>query len=238
MKKNNIFVAALMFLSFGAIALFSFGYQVHASTSVAANYSSSVRSDVKQNDPDMVLTPLTEQQGSDDMQIVSNDAETRNFLASLTSQGYHQANISLSRFNNHVASRSDQSITGDIHYQLYKDDTGDAVLVQFIVDNVNSCVAHVVAQKLLNGNSTPKTIFEYSGYKSSDVATKSRQPQFAVVLKKRKSFHWDGKSFACSLAGLFACGEYCGVWAVVNVGAGATCSGVCGIAWAAVCSLG
>lgn len=49
-------------------------------------------------------------------------------------------------------------------------------------------------------------------------------------------FNWNGKSFACSATGLLACGQYCGVWALVNPIAGGTCGAICGTAFAAACA--
>lgn len=49
-------------------------------------------------------------------------------------------------------------------------------------------------------------------------------------------FEFNGKSFACSLTGLFACISYCGIWHLVNPVAGVTCDILCGGAFSFACS--
>ncbi|GIQ63408.1 hypothetical protein PACILC2_19760 [Paenibacillus cisolokensis] len=49
-------------------------------------------------------------------------------------------------------------------------------------------------------------------------------------------FEFNGRSFACSLTGLFACISYCGIWHLVNPVAGVTCDFLCGGAFAFACS--
>jgi len=49
-------------------------------------------------------------------------------------------------------------------------------------------------------------------------------------------FEFNGRSFACSMTGLFACISYCGIWHLVNPAAGITCDILCGGAFAFACS--
>lgn len=51
------------------------------------------------------------------------------------------------------------------------------------------------------------------------------------------SFTVDWGSFACSMAGLYTCIHYCGIWHVVNPIAGGTCDVVCGTAFALGCAV-
>ncbi|MDT0124412.1 putative immunity/bacteriocin fusion bifunctional protein [Paenibacillus sp. RRE4] len=49
-------------------------------------------------------------------------------------------------------------------------------------------------------------------------------------------FNFNGKSFACSLTGVFACISYCGIWHVVNPAVGVGCDILCGGAFAFACA--
>lgn len=49
-------------------------------------------------------------------------------------------------------------------------------------------------------------------------------------------FTFNGKSFACSLTGVFACVSYCGIWHIVNPAIGVGCDLLCGGAFAFACS--
>ncbi|WP_186331761.1 putative immunity/bacteriocin fusion bifunctional protein [Paenibacillus xylanexedens] len=49
-------------------------------------------------------------------------------------------------------------------------------------------------------------------------------------------FNFNGKSFACSLTGVFACISYCGIWHVVNPAIGVGCDILCGGAFAFACA--
>lgn len=49
-------------------------------------------------------------------------------------------------------------------------------------------------------------------------------------------FQTDWGSFTCSMIGLFTCIHYCGIWHLVNPGAGIICDIACGTAFALACS--
>lgn len=51
------------------------------------------------------------------------------------------------------------------------------------------------------------------------------------------SFKWNGKSFACSMAGVLACGHHCAIWAIIHPIAGGSCTVLCGAAFAIGCSM-
>lgn len=49
-------------------------------------------------------------------------------------------------------------------------------------------------------------------------------------------FQTDWGSFTCTMAGLFTCIHYCGIWTLVNPAAGVICDIACGIAFGFACS--
>lgn len=68
-------------------------------------------------------------------------------------------------------------------------------------------------------------IFDYKNYSvdnSTDYST--------------NDFGFNGMSFACSLAGVFACVSYCGLWHVTIPAVGIGCDILCGGAFAFACA--
>ncbi|OZT76208.1 putative immunity/bacteriocin fusion bifunctional protein [Salinicoccus roseus] len=106
----------------------------------------------------------------------------------------------------------------------------DEMVVTFTQYNAyNDEISLFYAEKrsTVNSDEEPETLIEYT----PQVKDKSDMVSTA-------DFTWNGKSFACSATGVLACGQYCGVWALVNPVAGGTCTVVCGLAFAAACSMG
>ncbi|WP_460413832.1 putative immunity/bacteriocin fusion bifunctional protein, partial [Staphylococcus aureus] len=97
-------------------------------------------------------------------------------------------------------------------------------------DNYNKKITKFIAEKRsMTENKEGKILINknYVEYKAEKV-DKNRPVTYA-------GFKWNGKAFACSMAGLYACAHYCGVWAIVNPIAGGVCEAVCGTSFAAGC---
>lgn len=48
-------------------------------------------------------------------------------------------------------------------------------------------------------------------------------------------FKWNGQTFVCGMSGVFLCIQYCGVWTLINPGAGVICDIACGAAFTIAC---
>lgn len=104
--------------------------------------------------------------------------------------------------------------------------TGETVLtVGGLLQKGSNVVIYTGMGELKSGN-----MIKFNFYKNGQLIASSDEllsPLFTV----------DWGSFACSMAGLYTCIHYCGIWAVVNPIAGGTCEIVCGTAFALGCAM-
>lgn len=106
--------------------------------------------------------------------------------------------------------------------KLYVSNSGEKLLASFMYDESTGSLLRLDSKKLtLKGEL--EDFYDFSEY---------NKPRL------RAAFTFNGKSFACSMAGLVACSSYCFGWGLVNPLAGLTCEGVCGVAMAAACATG
>lgn len=129
---------------------------------------------------------------------------------------------------------NDKNAYGYIANNAYKNEkTKEIVVSETIYDNYNKKITKFIAEKRsMTENKEGKILINknYVEHKAEKV-DKNKPVAYA-------GFKWNGKAFACSMAGLYACAHYCGVWAIVNPIAGGVCEAVCGTAFAAGCSVG
>ncbi|HEA4105100.1 TPA: hypothetical protein RWO21_002589 [Enterococcus faecium] len=133
----------------------------------------------------------------------SHQKENHYYRIDISSQGYIESQVN-NPYNIRLVSSDDNSLITDAVYKFYENENGDRIMIQLIIDQTNSVINHAIAQKVANGSDKAETIFEES---SKTLYTRI----------KRKSFNFNGKSFACSMTGLLTCSSYCVVWGLVNV---------------------
>lgn len=120
---------------------------------------------------------------------------------------------------------------------IYKNkETNELIVTQTIYDSYSNEIKQFVAEKRSMEDPDQKEIllnYKDENIDNQNIDKKDNDDGISLF----KSFTWNGKSFACSMTGLFACGQYCAVWAMVNPIAGGTCSAVCGTVFAAACAV-
>lgn len=114
----------------------------------------------------------------------------------------------------------------------YVNDNGETVLAMFVYDaNINNLIS-VIAEKS-NKDNVLESFFSFSEYNPNEPDNELENSGSEIGTM---GFTFNGKSFACSMAGLVACSSYCIFWGLVNPLAGLTCEIACGTAMAAACA--
>ncbi len=125
--------------------------------------------------------------------------------------------------------------------KVYKNTkTKETIVTTSIYDNYSEKIIQFVAEKSKDNGKNREYIMNYKDYDTSKVTKKDNkedEDKASTSKSKKKKFKFNGKSFACSAAGLVACGQICLVYALMGPVAGGTCGAACGIAFAAVCAV-
>lgn len=227
MSKKNAKVFSIVVLLTLVLSLIGTGISVFASTedsntNKVDDYFTHIDSLFLENGISVEYSQLTNDEVNADFSMLERTSKGRTLLKDLTSQGYVENQID-NPYNIRLVSKEDSSLITDSIYKFYENVNGDRIMIQLIIDQTNSQINHVVAQKVVNGSNKSVTIFEES---SKTLYTRV----------KRASFSFNGKSFACSMTGLLTCSSYCVIWGVINTIAGIACEAACGTAMAAVCA--
>lgn len=166
--------------------------------------------------------------------LQSKDSNIKNFENKMQKEGFKEIpldakNSKLKYTTNYTNNKKGY---GYIVNSAYKNkNTKEIVISETIYDSHNKKITKFVAEKRNMDNNKNGKLLVNKNYVDNN-SQGNNQDQTAT-----RGFKWNGKSFACSMAGLYACAHYCGVWAVVNPIAGGTCEAVCGTAFAAACSV-
>lgn len=162
--------------------------------------------------------------------LQEKNKDIKNIKAQMQKENYKE--IKLENINSKLKyTTKDGKGYGFIVNSAYKNEkTKNIVVTETIYDSYNKKITKFVAEKKSSTKNQEGKLLANKDYveKTPDKNTK--------ILKA--GFKWNGKSFSCSMAGLYACAHYCGVWAIVNPIAGGACQAVCGTAFAAACSVG
>ncbi|MEW4195855.1 putative immunity/bacteriocin fusion bifunctional protein [Bacillus altitudinis] len=119
--------------------------------------------------------------------------------------------------------------------KVYKNKkTKEIIVTTSIYDNYSDKIVQFVAEKTKDNGKTREYIMNYKDYDTSKITKKDNKDEEKASTSK--GFKWNGKSFACSSAGLLACAQICMVYAFMGPVAASVCGGACGVAFAAVCS--
>lgn len=141
----------------------------------------------------------------------------------IISDGFVEIEIGNEESKLKYVSEDDKELYVHIITRAYENtETKEVIVTQTIFDGANNEIEQFLAEKSSTDN--PEENIQLVNYTNPI-------PQIQTF-----DFSFNGKSFVCSVAGLLACGQYCGIWALVNPIAGGTCAGVCGIAFAAACA--
>ncbi|OWR30565.1 hypothetical protein CDO73_11705 [Saccharibacillus sp. O23] len=153
-------------------------------------------------------------------------------------QQIHQQKFEEIQLSNHN-SKLKYSLKGDAAIYTYmvtraynNIEKNEIIVTQTIVNGTDNKIEKFVAEK--TNASDPDSKHLLANYQNTD--TQNQQKDSLSAKAAGGMFLWNGKSFTCSVVGLYACAQYCGVWALVNPIAGGGCSVVCGVAFAAACS--
>jgi putative immunity protein/bacteriocin len=112
--------------------------------------------------------------------------------------------------------------------KVYENDLGEQIFALFVYDKNTDSLLRLEAEKM-DQQGDLDTFFNYSEYNKTvtNEAGEITTMSFSV---------W-GANFACSMAGVIACGAYCAMIGAATGGIGAAiCSILCGTAFAAACS--
>ena len=114
------------------------------------------------------------------------------------------------------------------YMKVYVNDNGEQVFALFVYDKGTDSLLRLEAEKIDQANNLD-TFFYFSEYNrtTTNEAGEINTEAFSV---------W-GANFACSMAGVVACGAYCAMIGAATGGVGGVvCAVVCGAAFAAACS--
>lgn len=171
---------------------------------------------------DITYNQLILNEINEDFSMLDDTSKGSALLQNIKSQGYTESQVE-NPYNIRLVSNDDNSLVTDSVYKFYENKNGDRIMIQLIIDQTNSEINDAVTQKIVHGSNKAETIFEESS-------------KTLYSVQSRKSFNFNGKSFACSMTGLLTCSSYCVVWGLVNVAAGLTCEAACGTVMVAVCA--
>lgn len=110
-------------------------------------------------------------------------------------------------------------------YHVFENQNNDVVILQTVYDSVRDKIVSVYGEQDKKDSKDSKQRTEFVNYMD-----------FSVNNMSRKSFTWNGRSFACSATGVLACVSYCFTWAMVHPAAGVVCDVACGAVFAWACS--
>ncbi|HGZ3149566.1 TPA: putative immunity/bacteriocin fusion bifunctional protein [Staphylococcus aureus] len=182
------------------------------------------------------VTQMTKKEISFLEQLQNKNEDMQKFEKQMKKEGFKKIKLEdkNSKLKYLATEANDKNAYGYIANNAYKNEkTKEIVVSETIYDNYNKKITKFIAEKRsMTENKEGKILINknYVEYKAEKV-DKNRPVTYA-------GFKWNGKAFACSMAGLYACAHYCGVWAIVNPIAGGVCEAVCGTAFAAGCSVG
>lgn len=173
------------------------------------------------------MTVMTNEELSYVNDKVNEIEDVTNLKNEISNDGFEELNVAKDKTSYKYSIEGSEGTAVYMTSEVYESD--DEMIVTFTqYDEYNDNVSLYYAEKrsTVDVNQEPESMLEYSnaGENNND------------GISTYASFNWNGQSFACSATGLFACAQFCGVWALVNPIAGGTCGAVCGLAFAAACA--
>lgn len=186
------------------------------------------------------IAELEEQMGEEiEMEVMSNDEidyvnqqsnnieSVSNLKEEIMNEGFEKVEVTNDKTSYKytvVGTEHTVYMTSEVY------ESNDEMIVTFAQYNkYNDDISVYYAEKrsTIDVNQDPESLIEYSN--PGEVENDGN------MIESQSSFTWNGQEFACNMTGLFACGQVCGVWAVVNPIAGGTCTAVCGTAFGVAC---
>ncbi|WP_373894738.1 putative immunity/bacteriocin fusion bifunctional protein [Virgibacillus natechei] len=166
------------------------------------------------------ISILTEDEIKKIESVVMGEKELQNFHDNQL-KGYEKVSLTPEASSFKI---SDDNGTNYLHFQAYEQNNSYIMAVSVYdaeKDKINSFTGErKVINEETNEVSDTEELIQYTG-SDGDVST--------------QDWEWNGKTFACGMAGVLACIQYCGVWTIVHPGAGAACDIVCNTAMVIAC---
>ncbi|MCO4338802.1 putative immunity/bacteriocin fusion bifunctional protein [Staphylococcus agnetis] len=181
---------------------------------------------------------MSEKEKNEIIKLENAILQVKKFKEEMNKQGFKEIQMSNEDSSlKYIDKKSNKNQYGYITNHVYKNaKTNEVVISQTIYDSYNKKITKFVAGKQnLKVKSEEKLIINYKDTQNDAKSTSDNAEKNTVI--RASSFKFAGKSFACGMGGVLACGHYCGIWAIVNPIAGGTCGAVCGTAFTAACSL-
>ncbi|WP_240622422.1 putative immunity/bacteriocin fusion bifunctional protein, partial [Staphylococcus lutrae] len=177
------------------------------------------------------ITKMSEKEKEDLEKLTSKNNDIIQLEKKIKKDGFTEfkLNDENSKLKYIIKNQDGKKEYGFIVSTVYKNTkTKEIIVSELIYDSYHNKITKFVAEKRKQTENKEGKLIVNKNY----IAQEDNQNAPQAV-----GFKWNGKAFACSMGGLYACAHYCGVWAIVNPIAGAGCEVVCGTAFAAACSL-
>lgn len=219
------------------IATVSIGFSNITHAQENKNQNSSVLTQQRKNHQDVNINVMSSSEINNVNNSENQISDITSFRKKIMNQGFKEMKLENQNSNLKYSKKTEDGIIdGYISNKAYKNTkTNEIIVTETLYDTYYNEVSQFVAEKRsINSNSNNGKLL--LNYKSQNIVKADDTKDHQITTYSKKKFKFNGKSFACSLGGLYACGQFCGVWAAVHPIAGGTCGAVCGGAFAAACS--